>query len=260
MVWPKADETIGRALNLYGEFAEGENRLMLQYVQPGAVVVDVGANLGTTVLPLANAVGASGQVITFEPQPLMAQCLQTMLTLNECFNVRVITAALADKPGWARIPAPGISHGGNYGAMALGAEGLQVPAMRLDDLELPSCALIKIDVEGYEWQVVQGATKHLLKHRPVIYLEAKRIPGTVAYLSWLLGNGWRCYWHFASFYRPDNFRGNKNNIFGGTGDMNILAVPSERDLPKILPEILRPDENWQDMYARYFKQRGLPIP
>lgn len=260
MVWPKADESIGRALDLYGEFAEGENRLMNRYVQPGDVVVDVGANLGTTVLPLANAVGASGQVIAFEPQPLMTQCLQTMLSINECFNVRVITAALAEKRGWARILAPNISHGGNYGAMALGAEGLQVPVMCLDEIELSSCSLIKIDVEGYEWPVIQGAKKNLLKHRPVIYLEAKRIAGTAAYLTWLLGNGWRCYWHFASFYLPDNFRNNPKNIFGGTGDMNILAVPSEKTLPEDMPEIRYPNENWQDVYVKYYQKRGVPIP
>ncbi len=83
---------IGKALGLYGEFADGENRLMARYVKPGDHVIDVGANLGTTVLPLAKAVGPQGQVIAFEPQPLMAQCLQTTLTLNECFNVRLLLA------------------------------------------------------------------------------------------------------------------------------------------------------------------------
>src|SRR6516165_8785845 len=82
MIWPKADGTIGRSLRLYREFAEGENRLMMRYVKPGNILVDVGANLGTTVLPLAKTVGATGRVIAFEPQPLMAQCLQTTLTMN----------------------------------------------------------------------------------------------------------------------------------------------------------------------------------
>lgn len=258
MVWPKADDTIGRALSLYGEFAEGENRVMGRYVQPGDVAVDVGANVGTTVLPLARAVTATGQVIAFEPQPLMAQCLQTALSLNENFNVRVICAALADHPGWARIPAPDIAQGGNYGAMALGTRGLQVPMMRLDDLELPSCALLKIDVEGYEWAVIQGAEQHLLRHRPVVYLEAKRIPGTASYLDWLMQNGWFCYWHFAFFYRADNFRGNKENVFGVTGDMNVLAIPADRNQPDDLPRIQGPDEDWRLVYAPYYeKQRRL---
>lgn len=260
MVWPKSDGTIGRALGLYGEFAEGENRLMARYVKPGDVVVDVGANLGTTVLPLAKAVGASGQVIAFEPQPLMAQCLQTTLTLNECFNVRVLSAALADTSGWARIPAPDITQGGNYGAMALGSEGLQVPLMRLDDIELTGCALLKVDVEGFEWPVIQGAQQQLLRHRPIIYLEAKRIPGTVAYLDWMMKNNWRCYWHFAFFYRADNFRGNAENVFGGTGDMNVLAVPSDQLQPEDLPEIRSPDEDWQQVYAAFYQEHKVAMP
>ena len=69
MIWPKADETIGRSLGLYGEFAEGENRVMMRYVKPGNVLVDVGANLGTTVLPLAKAVGTGGQVFVPLTQP-----------------------------------------------------------------------------------------------------------------------------------------------------------------------------------------------
>ena len=97
MVWPKADDTIGRSLELYGEFAEGENRLMARYVEPGHTVVDVGANLGTTALSLAKAVGSTGSLIAFEPQPLLAQCLQTNLTINECFNTRVFTCALAHR-------------------------------------------------------------------------------------------------------------------------------------------------------------------
>jgi FkbM family methyltransferase len=260
MVWPKSDTAIGRALGLYGEFAEAENRLMARFVATGDMIIDVGANLGTTVLPLARATGPTGQVIAFEPQPLMAQCLCATLTLNELFNVRLITAALSNRSGWGHIPAPVIAAGGNYGAMALGAEGMHVPVLRLDDLELPSCALIKIDVEGFEWPVIQGAMHHLIALRPVIYLEAKRIPGTVAYLDWLMKNGWHCYWHFAFFFRPDNFRGNAHNVFGGTGDMNVLAVPTDRQQPKDLPEIKSSDEDWTSVYEEFYANLKRSIP
>jgi len=260
MVWPKSDSTIGRALDLYGEFAEGENIVMARYLTSGDIAVDVGANLGTTVLPLAHAVGSAGRVIAFEPQPLMAQCLQTSLTLNEIFHVQVISAAMAESSGWAKIPTPSVTQGGNYGSMALSEVGLQVSVIALDELELPSLKLLKIDVEGFEWAVIQGARKQLLKHQPVVYLEAKRIPGTTAYLDWLLANGWRCYWHFAFFYRADNFRKNAENIFDGTGDMNVLAVPQGYRQPEDLPEIEKADEDWQQVYGEYFRRLGRPLP
>ena len=260
MLWPRSDRVIGRSLALYGEFAEGENRVMSRFVAPGDTVIDVGANLGATVLALAKATGAGGTLLAFEPQPLMAQLLQTTLTLNDCFHVRVIPAALADRSGWSRIAAPGLEAGGNYGAMALSREGLQVPVFRLDDLEISTCALVKIDVEGFEWPVLQGARGHLLRHRPVLYLEAKRIPGTINCLLWLMENGWHCYWHFAMFYNADNFRRNTANVFAGAGDMNVLAVPAGGNEPADLPQIRTPEEDWQKVYADFYRERDIPFP
>ena len=68
MISPKLDTIIGLSLEKYGEFAEAENRIMAKFVRSGDVAIDVGANLGTTVLPLAQA-GPTGHVIAFEPQP-----------------------------------------------------------------------------------------------------------------------------------------------------------------------------------------------
>jgi hypothetical protein len=167
---------------------------------------------------------------------------------------------MAESSGWAKIPTPSVTQGGNYGSMALSEVGLQVPVIALDELELPSLKLLKIDVEGFEWAVIQGAREQLLKHQPVVYLEAKRIPGTTAYLDWLLTNGWRCYWHFAFFYRADNFMQNTENIFGGTGDMNVLAVPQGYRQPEDLPEIERADEDWQQVYGKHFNRLGRPLP
>ena len=124
-------------------------------------------------------------------------------------------------------------------------------------------ALIKIDVEGFEWPVISGAKRQLLHHRPILYVEAKRIPGTVAYLNWLMSQGWRCYWHFALFYLRNNFRGNSENIFGTTGDMNVLAVPADLHddgQPTDLPEIRSPDEDWRKFYSAYYQKNNVPIP
>ena len=260
MCWPKRDGTIGRALGLYGEFAEGENRVMARYLKAGGVAVDVGANLGTTALAMARAVGELGQVIAFEPQPLMAQCLMTSLTLNEMYQVRLLSTALGSVRGWSTMAALGVQEGGNYGAIGLGEGELAVPVLTLDELALPRLDVLKVDVEGYEWSVVQGAQGQVLRHRPVLYLEAKRLPGTALYLRWLRSQGWRCYWHFAFFYRADNFRGQAENVFGGTGDMNVLAVPEEAGQPDDLPEIAHPEEDWRPVYGAFFEARKLAMP
>lgn len=127
MVWPVSDTTIGKALELYGEFAEGENRVMARYIRPGNLVVDVGANLGTTVLPASKAVGKDGTVFAFEPQPIIAQCLNTTLSLNDCFNVRVFSNALGDEQGWEEYPLLGLKIAETMDQMHLAHRGCKFP-------------------------------------------------------------------------------------------------------------------------------------
>src|SRR3954467_8777217 len=85
MAFLKADQVIGRSLDLYGEFAEDENAVMLPLVGPGDTMVDVGANVGTVTLALANRVGPTGMIHAFEPQRVIHQLLATSLTLNGLF-------------------------------------------------------------------------------------------------------------------------------------------------------------------------------
>ena len=260
MVWPKADRVIGAALASYGEFAEGENRIMARYLRPGDVAVDIGANVGTTTLPMSREVGAKGKVLAFEPQPLVAHCLATSLILNEVSNVRVLSVAVSQRAGFAKMNFNAGGDAGNFGSTALSLDGDIVPTIALDDMQIDRLALLKIDVEGHEWEIFQGAEGTIDACRPVVYFEAKRLPGTVASIEFLQEHGYRCYWHFAHFYRADNFLGNADDMFRGVGDMNTLAVPQERAQPDDLPEIKSADEDWRDVYAEFFSKRGLVMP
>jgi FkbM family methyltransferase len=263
MVWPKADSVIGNALEKYGEFAEGENRVMARYLKAGDVSVDIGANVGTCTLSMSRAVGANGQVLAFEPQPMVAHCLATSLVLNEISNVRVLNLAVSQRTFIARMNFNYAGDEVNFGATALSTEGDLVPAVALDDLKFERLSFVKIDVEGHEWDVFQGAEQTIRSCRPVVYFEAKRLPGTVSSTEFVLQHGYRCYWHFAHFahfFRTDNFFGNTDNVFPNRGDMNILAVPREQRQPDDLPEIKVADEDWRAVYADFFGTRGLKLP
>lgn len=260
MVWPKADRVIGASLANYGEFAEGENRLMARYLRLGDIAVDIGSNVGTTTLPMSRTVGADGKVFAFEPQPLVAHCLATSLVLNEISNVRVISMAVSQRAGVAKMNFNAGGDAGNFGSTALSLDGDLVPTIALDDMQIDCLALLKIDVEGHEWDVFQGAEKTISSCRPVVYFEAKRLPGTVASIGVLQELGYRCYWHFAHFFRTDNFLGNVEDMFRGVGDMNILAVPRERQQPDDLPKIYSADEDWRAVYPEFFSKRGLVMP
>lgn len=191
---------------------------------------------------------------------MTAHCLATSLVLNELSNVRVLSLAASTQPGFARMNFNVGGDAGNYGSTALSLDGDLVPTIALDDMQLDHLALLKIDVEGHEWDVLQGAEETIRSCHPVIYFEAKRLPGTVSSIGLLKQHGYRLYWHFAHFFCADNFRSNADDKFRGVGDMNILAVPQEKPQPNDLPEINSADENWKDVYADFFSMRGLVMP
>jgi FkbM family methyltransferase len=263
MAFLRCDDTIGRSPDQYGEFAKSENHLMTALVRPGDTVLDVGANVGTVTLPLARQVGPAGHVFAFEPQRLILQALCATLTLNGLTNVRAIHAAVGRESGTLRVPALDATRPGNYGAFAVKpgeTVGEKVPLTTLDSLELTHCDLVKIDVEGQDYEVLLGAEQTVARCRPHVYMEAKKGPGTPAAIAWLLARDYRCYWHFAAFFSPDNYRGVAENVFGPRGDINLLAMPVEKGQAS-LPIIRGPDADWEVDYRDMMHgSTGTSIP
>jgi FkbM family methyltransferase len=265
------DSVIGRAMETYGEFAEDENELLLNFVGPGQTAVDVGANIGTVAVPLARKVGPTGAVLAIEPQRRVFTLLCANLALNGLNHVRPVFAALGAASGTARIAAPSETRQANLGAVRLDAEDAteEVSVRTLDSLGVASCALIKIDVEGMELQVLNGADGTIARFRPVIYFEAKTGDGTKACIKFLQERNYSLYWHFAPFCRPNNFRDVTQDIFRtpdmapGTrmGDINALAIPAERDLRPRLPPVSGPDAVWSAEIMAWQRTRGRkPAP
>jgi FkbM family methyltransferase len=257
MMYLATDQGIGRALDHYGEFAESENRVMTNLLKPGEVALDVGANVGTVTLALARRVGAQGRIFAFEPQRIVFQHLCTNIVLNQLFNVDARWAAVGERAGTALIPAVDPRTQAPFGSVKVSSTGKgdPVPMVTIDSLALPRCHLIKIDVEGMEWQVLAGAAHTIGQHRPLLYFEAKTGPVTESCLSWLIENNYDLYWHFAFFYEAENFAGERENIFPGVGDINALAVPHERGLRVNLPPVSAPNADWKSEYTSWFENR-----
>ena len=263
MLWPIDDGVIGPCLKTYGEWSEGENIIMSQFINKDDIVIDIGANIGTTTLNLSEQVGCNGKVLAFEPQSKISQCLNTNLTLNGITNVIVDNAAVSKKTGWAKINDEKFKDNGRYGETRISKKGTtKVRTVCLDELDLPSCSLIKIDIEGHEWDAIQGGKNFLKNHEPVIYAEAKNDEqGTKKYLKWLFDNGWICYWHYAFWFRPENYKNNQNHIHNpGIGDMNIVAVPDKNDQPNNLLKLENYDDEWNDEAMKeFYKSKNIPI-
>ena len=161
MIYNMNDEFIGRSLDLYGEFSEGEIGLFQQAIKPGQLVLDVGANIGAHTVWLAQAVGPTGTVLAFEPQRIVHQTLCANLALNNIVNVYAYCAAVGKTPGTIVVPSLDPLEPNNFGGVELGdgEKGEVTPVLTIDGLDLSECHFLKIDVEGMELEVLEGAVR-----------------------------------------------------------------------------------------------------
>jgi FkbM family methyltransferase len=264
MVYNVNDRHIGRSLDLYGEWAEAELELLGLFIKPGDVVVDAGANVGTHALFFARKVGPGGRVFAFEPQRIAFQSLCASLALNSITQVQAFHAALSRQPGTLFVPLPDHQLAANYGGLSLapgagarpGEELEPVAVMTLDQLPPDQlarhrCRLIKIDVEGMELEVIDGARALIEAARPILYVENNDLSRSPALIGRLLELGYRLFWHVSRFYNPKNYFDNPENVFGDVGDINMIAVvPQLASAFGAFPPVTGPDDNWLALQQR----------
>jgi len=149
-----------------------KQKLFIQKIKKGDVVYDVGAHVGFYTLLASKLVGKQGWVYAFEPNPQNAYFLLKHIQLNKIKNVKLILGALGE----------------NYGLKFLSNKGSEskieeknlkseiiTPIFPIDDLVLknkiiPPPQVLKIDVEGYELNVLKGAKQILKKHKPILFV------------------------------------------------------------------------------------------
>jgi len=156
-----------------GEYEPLVTRTVRQLLRPGDVAVDVGANHGWYSLVLAQCVGREGQVHAVEPLPPLAAALRRNLALNPSLLVYLHEVAVGAEDGTLDLHVfPDLPHG-HTSAATLGHERFEtvaVPRRRLDGLIPAAPALVKVDVEGYEPEVLAGASRLLDAERPPMWL------------------------------------------------------------------------------------------
>jgi FkbM family methyltransferase len=226
------DRYITRSLEVYGEFSGAEWALLAQMVKPGMTVVEVGANIGTHSVPLARAC-FPGPLYLFEPQQRVFQILCANLALNDVTNAIAYPEACGDAPGFVVVPPLDYGAEYNFGGVSVQAEGVGVHGMKvratpLDSLHLAACHVIKIDVEGFEAQVLRGAAQTIAKYRPLLYVENDRVAHQQEVISLITDMGYRLYWHAPPLFSRDNFNGCADDVFGNIVSVNMLCIPQER--------------------------------
>lgn len=161
--------------------------VMKRLAVEGAVAFDIGANIGVHSLTLARAVGAGGRVLAFEPNPPVRRVLTRNLALNRLDQVIVFECALGSEAGKMelRVPDPASPEASNPGLASLVAletahHLVRVPVRTVDqivdDVGLDRVDLVKIDVQGYEYDVLLGMRDTLNRFSPALIFEYDEWP------------------------------------------------------------------------------------
>lgn len=151
-----------------------EYRAFRAAVRPGAIVLDVGANVGAYTLLFAQWAGRSGRVFAFEPSPSASRSLRRHLELNGAGNVEVIEAAVCDRQGAATLYDDGFGGRSSLMGSAEHRRGVTVRTTTIDVFcKERSLApdVVKLDVEGAELDVLKGARRTLAAEKTVAFVE-----------------------------------------------------------------------------------------
>ncbi len=152
----------------------------------GVVAIDCGANIGVHTIEWARCMLGWGRVYSYEPQEKIYYALAGNIALNNCLNVTARLAAVGATCGTLAVPEVNYCVPSSFGSLELtpgdsneyigqnidyGHAAQQIDLITLDSLALPRIDLIKIDVEGMELEVLQGARESISRSQPLLLVE-----------------------------------------------------------------------------------------
>jgi FkbM family methyltransferase len=161
--------------------------LRRKYHGDGLFAVDCGANLGVHTIEWARYMTGWGNVLAFEAQERIYYALAGNITINNCFNARIVNAAVSSRSGTMKIPQPNYLANASFGSLELKKiertefigqaidysedKMVDVPMVHLDGFNFRRLDLLKVDVEGMELEVIEGAAKCISEYRPIMFVE-----------------------------------------------------------------------------------------
>jgi FkbM family methyltransferase len=239
------DSYIGRSLEEYGEWAQGEMPIYEKFIHKDAIVIEIGSHIGSLTIPISKLCKT---LFTFEPQRLLFQLLNTNLIINNIDNVYPYMYALGKENKQILLkefdsnkinPKTGLNTGGiRLSQIETSLNGYPIKMVRLDDV-IPKelkISFIKIDAETMELDIIEGAETIIKKDRPIMYVESN--PFSDQSLENKIKNlEYNIYASYPDYYSEDNINKNTKRIFAPTYmnkdgtkkiyDFMLLCVPSE---------------------------------
>jgi FkbM family methyltransferase len=226
------DEYVGRSVRNYGEYNPDETEKVLSLANEAGVglCLDIGANIGC----ISQALLSVGEkVLAVEPQPEVWKVLRENLDYVDS-SASTTLCALGSVEGTATMPKIDYSAKANIGGCGIRTMNawerkIEVHVTTLDRLvaQRGRVKFIKMDVEGFELEVLKGGRETILRDKPIMYIEDDRTEKSYAlrkYIREELG-----YWieeHKPTLYRPKNFLGLERNIWDlNYASHNIICRP-----------------------------------
>lgn len=155
---------------LESEYELPMRNVLTRYLSSGGVFIDLGANEGYFSVLASQLVGPKGTVIAIEPQSRLQNVIQINLAANDCFNVRVIKCVVSDNTGIMTLSLAPSQNTGSSSLFPQVKYPLSSEIVRslclsdlLDKLGLDRCDLMKVDIEGAEYDVFMPAAEVLRK-------------------------------------------------------------------------------------------------
>lgn len=160
--------------------------LRRQIYGDGVLCVDCGANIGVHTVEWGRLMRHWGEVLAFEAQERIYYALAGNVALNNLLNVKAFHAAVSSHAGSMMISSPNYNLPGNYGGFEIqysknnenigqtidySKKSTRVDVVTIDQFKLSRCDLLKIDVEGMEVEVLEGARDTIRFYKPVLWIE-----------------------------------------------------------------------------------------
>lgn len=219
---PIFDKNIENVIYERGVYEQGTVSVLQDFLKAGDTFVDVGANIGWLSLVGADRVAKNGKVYAFEPVPTTFDILKSNKKLNEFSQIELNQFALGNKEETLTIYPEKENRGGASILNHHSEKGVDIEVKKLDNLIINSTInVIKIDVEGFELDVLKGAIETIKKDNPKLIIEHSIDRNNTAeqfeIYNWLLDLG------IYKIYKLMNGKERKSQL---------VEIKSKQDLPE----------------------------
>lgn len=175
----RKDAGVGMFLRLKKEFEPLQTKIFLNSLKSGAVILDIGANIGYYTILASKKIGKRGKVFAFEPDPRSLQILKRNVDLNKCKNVTIVNSAVGKKNSFATFTLDSTNPGESSLLKNKNGKKIKVKTTTIDSFvkkhRIKKIDILKMDIEGTEIYALKGGEKTFKDSKNIkLFLECNR--------------------------------------------------------------------------------------